>query len=92
MKEEVGIRSKKSIYHLLGMKYDGNRMEIIQACSEKQGFSVSFHKACLRNQVELAVRSTMYYNLFQNTNPYFVLGLPTAGRYLVLGTILILLS
>ena len=55
-------------------------MEIIralrggQACSEKQGFAALFHEAYLRNQVELAVRSTMYYNLFQNTNPYFVLG------------------
>ena len=63
-----------------------------RASSEKQEFAISFHEAYLRNQVQLAVRSKMHYNLFQTTNPYLVLGLPAAGRYLVLGTILILLS
>jgi hypothetical protein len=49
-------------------------MEIIRASSEKQGFAALFHEAYLRNQVQLAVPSTMYHDLFQNTNPYFVLG------------------
>lgn len=37
------------------------------------GIAVSFHEAYLQNQVQLAVRSKMHYNLLQTTNPYFVL-------------------
>ena len=38
------------------------------------GIAVSFYEAYLQNQVQLAVRSKMHFNLLQTTNPYFVLG------------------
>ncbi len=37
------------------------------------GIAVSLYEAYLQNQVQLAVRSKMHYNLLQTTNPYFVL-------------------